>query len=84
MPLCERLRINAGRPFIYSLIARVLVVLLMVTVIAFFNLIESKNLVSNTNTNTNTKQQNNLYYNANIVETIPNNTDTKINYRDIF
>lgn len=82
MPLCERLRINAGRPFIYSLIARVLVVLLMVTVIAFFNLIESKNLVSNTNTNT--KQQHNLYYNANIVETIPNNTDTKINSRDIF
>lgn len=82
MPLCERLRINAGRPFIYSLIARVLVVLLMVTVIAFFNLIKSKNLVSNTNTNT--KQQHNLYYNANIVETIPNNTDTKINSRDIF
>lgn len=82
MPLCERLRINAGRPFIYSLIARVLVVLLMVTMIAFFNLIKSENLVSNTNTNT--KQQNNLYYNANIVETIPNNTDTKINYRDIF
>ena len=82
MALCERLRINAGRPFIYSLIARVLVVLLMVTVIAFFNLIKSKNLVSNTNTNT--KQQHNLYYNANIVETIPNNTDTKINSRDIF
>lgn len=82
MPLCERLRINAGRPFIYSLIARVLVVLLMVTMIAFFNLIKSENLVSNTNTNT--KQQNNLYYNANIVETIPNNTDTKINSRDIF
>lgn len=82
MPLCERLRINAGRPFIYSLIARVLVVLLMVTMIAFFNLIKSESLVSNTDTNT--KQQNNLYYNANIVETIPNNTDTKINSRDIF
>lgn len=82
MPLCERLRINAGRPFIYSLIARVLVVLLMVTMIAFFNLIKSESLVSNTDTNT--KQQNNLYYNANMVETIPNNTDTKINSRDIF
>ena len=84
MPLCERLRINAGRPFIYSLIARVLVVLLMVTMIAFFYFIKSENLVSNINTNTNTKQQNNLYYNANIVETIPNNTDIKINSRDIF
>ena len=82
MPLCERLRINAGRPFIYSLIARVLVVLLMVTMIAFFNLIKSESLVSNTDTNT--KQQNNLYYNANMVETIPNNTDTKINSRYIF
>lgn len=34
MPLCERLRINAGRPFIHSLIARLFVVVLMVTLIA--------------------------------------------------
>lgn len=41
MPLCERLRINAGRSFAHSLIARVFVVLALFAIIAGLNL--SKN-----------------------------------------
>lgn len=41
MPLCERLRINAGRSFAHSLIVRVFVVLVLFAIIAGLNL--SKN-----------------------------------------
>jgi hypothetical protein len=41
MPLSDRLRLNSGRPFIYTLVARVSVALTLITIVAFMNMLRS-------------------------------------------